>query len=151
MQIRNYKDDDWAALATFKVTDAQTEFVEPIIETLRTTSLTRDNFVMEKNGRIIGFFQIDSTSNSQCIANHLELHEVFIDHSQQGKGYGQEFILALAPFLKGKYPKSSGVCLTVNCRNTKAIRLYEFGGFVDTGDLRTEGKAGPQFILRKVI
>lgn len=151
MLLREMKDIDRLTVEKLTVTKAQCAFVDPIAETLINTATLREHYVMEEKGEIVGFFQVDSTSGNQCVGNHLDLHEVLIDISHQGKGYGREFAVLLPDFLKQKYPTWGGVCLTVNCKNTLAKRLYECAGFVETGGLKTEGRSGTQYIMRRPI
>ncbi|WP_421782346.1 GNAT family N-acetyltransferase [Kiloniella litopenaei] len=143
MLIRNYQQGDQITVSSLKVSKDQSDFIDPI--TLSLTNMDRDSYVMETSGHIIGFFQIDARQNQ------LELHEVFIDHRHQGKGHGKEFMSSLAPFLRKNYPRANAVFLTVNCRNSHAKRLYEFGDFIDTGDLKKDGPAGPQHIMKKSL
>ncbi len=149
MLSRSYNESDRKAVVAFVVTGKQTNYVEPLAETLSTTGLYRENYVIEVNGLIIGFFQIDSKTNNQCIPDHLELHEVIIDSKHQSQGYGKEFLKELFPFLKEQYPEAAGVCLTVNCKNHSAINLYLRSGFADTGMIKTEGRSGPQHVMKK--
>ncbi|MER8602097.1 GNAT family N-acetyltransferase [Mesorhizobium sp. M1339] len=131
--------------------EIQCAFVEPIGETLATTANQRENYVMDEEGLVVGFFQIDSTSGTQSVDNCLELHEVMIGRSHQGKGYGRQFAEALPEFLRSAYPTRSGVCLTVNCKNAAAKRLYELAGFAETGNVKAEGGSGPQYIMQSVF
>lgn len=150
VQLRQYTSADQPAVEQFKVTNAQTPFVEPIRDTLAMGAV-RDNFVIEGDGEPVGFFQIDHASATQSVEAHLELHEVMIDWRHQGKAYGKAFVEALPRLLTAEYPDWRGVCLTVNCRNEKAKQLYEHGGFTDTGELKLDGPSGPQHIMRRAI
>ena len=87
----------------------------------------------------------------QSVETYLELHEVIIDWRHQGKKYGKAFVEILPSLLKAEYPNWRGVCLTVNCRNKEAKRLYEYGGFTDTGELKLDGPSGPQHIMRRLL
>lgn len=147
MLLRRLEDDDRPVVAKLSVRSEQEAFVEPLPETLAATAMDRDNYVMEADGAVVGFFQIDSTSRTQCVPDCLELHEVCVDGSAQGQGHGRSFVEALPLFLRETYPGWDGVCLTVNCRNERAKRLYELGGFEATGELKEEGRSGPQFIM----
>jgi GNAT superfamily N-acetyltransferase len=146
--LRRILASDRSAVLGLSVTDPQAAFVEPIAETLSTTALERDNFVIVAGGEVVGFFQIDCASDAQKIPDTLELHEVIIDAAHQGKGYGKAFVFALKEFLRREYPGWGAVCLTVNCKNKGAYRLYELGGFMDTGELYCEGRSGPQHVMR---
>lgn len=147
-EIRRCLTSDRAAVLAMSVTEAQSAFVEPLAETLSEGRARRDNFVIQADGAVVGFFQIDSASGEQAIAGCLELHELSIDARHQDKGYGKALMRALKPFLRKAYPEWAEVCLTVNCRNEGAYRLYRLGGFLDTGELRRQGRSGPQNILR---
>ena len=149
--LRRYLAADRAAVLGLSVTGLQAAFVEPMAETLSTTALQRDNFVIAADDGVVGFFQIDCSSDAQRIANSLELHEVLVDASHQGKGYGKAFVFALKDFLRSEYPVWDDVCLTVNCKNMGAYRLYELGGFTDTGELYLEGRSGPQHVMRLAL
>lgn len=148
ISLRRMQETDRPVIEKFTVQTEQTAYVEPLKETLANVE-QRVNFVIDNDGIAVGFFQIDKSSGLQCVANHLELHEVSIDQSQQGKGYGKAFVAALPEFLQRGFPEQNGVCLTVNCRNHNAKRLYELGGFIDTGRLKQDGPSGPQYIMRR--
>ena len=147
--LRPFVETDRDAVLDIEVTESQLDFVSPMATTLATTALKRDNYVIEAEGRIVGFFQIDRAKRGQIIADHLELHEVTIDCRQQGKGYGRSFMSALLPLLQMTYADWSQVCLTVNCRNEPAYRLYLSVGFEDTGEITERGGTGPQRIMRR--
>lgn len=146
--LRRMKDSDRDHVAQLAVSVEQLVFVDPINDTLAAADPERDCFVMTDAGTIVGFFQIDLASNLRTIPELLELHEVQIDARHQGKGYGKAFMSSLPALLLAEYPGSPGVSLTVNCKNLHAYRLYEFGGFQDTGDLYEGGRSGPQHIMR---
>ena len=151
MRLRQLEDRDREAVESLTVSREQAAFVEPLAETLATTARERDNYVMDAGGVVVGFFQIDCTSGRQCMSGCLELHEVCVDQARQGQGYGRAFVEALPVFLNETYPEWDGVCLTVNCRNESARRIYELGGFQATGELKREGRSGPQFIMHRKL
>ncbi len=148
VRLRKFLATDRSAVLGLAVTEGQAAFVEPLAETLSSAAPQRDNFVIEANGVVVGFFQIDSSSGMQKITNTLELHEVSIDAKHQGKGYGKAFTCTLKSFLQSEYPEWVAVCLTVNRANMSAYRLYQLGGFADTGELHLQGRSGPQHIMR---
>ncbi len=150
VQLRRYTIVDKPTVEQFKVTNAQAAFVKPLRQTLA-MGTNRDCFVIEANDEPVGFFQIDHASAMQSVQAHLELHEVMIDWRHQGKKYGKAFVGMLPSLLNAEYSDWRGVCLTVNCRNKKAKRLYEYGGFADTGELKLDGPSGPQHIMRRAI
>ena len=138
---------DRSKVSKLKVSAEQLAYVDPINDTLAHETSARDNFVMEADGAIVGFFQIDARSKHRIMPDLLVLHEVQIDARAQGKRYGRQFMGALSSCLRHEYPWADGVCLTVNCKNLHAYRLYAAGGFVDTGNLYHGGRSGPQHIM----
>lgn len=148
VRMRKMTDDDRVTVLSLSVAAEQSAFVDSIADTLSMTGPVRDNYVVLADDTIVGFFQIDCSSGNQRIPHSLEVHEVAIDATHQGKGYGRSFICGLKSFLKHEYPHSKSACLTVNCRNGKAIGLYELGEFVDTGNLYHGGRSGPQHVMR---
>ena len=139
--------EDHDEVLALRVAHGQLAFVDPIADVFATTALHRENFIMNSDGSIVGFFQIDSTSGAQVVDGHLSLHEVQVDAAHQGRGFARQFVARLPAFLKARYPDWSSVCLTVNCRNKSAYRVYQLGGFVDTGGLYHQGRSGPQHIM----
>ena len=58
---------------------------------------------------------------------------------------------ALPGAMTAAYPHADGIGLTVNCKNLHAYKLYELGGFIDTGELYLGGRSGPQHIMRRKL
>jgi len=148
VKLRRMNNDDRQHVSVLSVTPEQTAFVDPVSDTLSENNEIRDNFVIEHDRLVVGFFQVDARSQCQAIPGNLELHEVCIGERYQGIGLGKAFVLSLEAFVRGEYPKARSMCLTVNCNNLSAYRLYQLGGFVDTGGLRQEGRSGPQHIMQ---
>ncbi|MEM9472322.1 MAG: GNAT family N-acetyltransferase [Pseudomonadota bacterium] len=147
LTLRRMLASDHPAVAALTVADEQKPFVDPMPLTLETTGLQRDNFVVETDASIAGFFQINTRPPDYIEQPLLELCQVLIDKSQQGHGLGKKLIQRLPKVLKREYPDASGIVLTVNCRNKLAYHVYQAGGFCDTGDIYTGGPSGPQHIM----
>ncbi len=145
--LRRITEEDHAPAAAVSVTSDQLQFVDPMPLTLKTTALRRDNFVIELDTGIAGFFQIDTRVPDYIQQPLLELCQVVIDEKYQGHGIGRRFIQCLPEALKLEYPDASGVVLTVNCRNKVAYHVYATSGFHDTGRIYTGGPSGPQHIM----
>jgi ribosomal protein S18 acetylase RimI-like enzyme len=145
--LRRMTPDDQAAANALTVAKEQMPFVEPMPLALNTTDLQRDNFVMESNAEIVGFFQIDTQAPAYIAQPMLELCQVVVDHKHQGRGLGRQFIRLLPALLKQQYPNAPGIVLTVNCRNKMAHHVYAASGFHDTGELYNGGPSGPQHIM----
>lgn len=150
-QLRPMQEQDRATVLGLHVAASQQPFVEPIADTLALTQPARDNHVIAAGGAIIGFFQIETENLKRfqgASARELELHEVFIDTQMQGQGFGRLFIQSLADYIRENYLDWRTIALSVNCKNLTAYGLYQKGGFIDTGQLWTEGRSGPQHVMR---
>lgn len=145
--LRRITEDEHALAAALSVTSDQLQFVVPMPLTMKTTALERDNFVIETDAGIVGFFQIDTRAPDYVRQPFLELCQVVIDRNHQGRGIGKRFIQCLPELLRREYRDAPGVVLTVNCRNKMAHRVYAAGGFHDTGEIYEGGPSGPQHIM----
>lgn len=65
-------------------------------------------------------------------AENYWLSHFFVDRRYQGRGYGASALAALAQMLRTYHPDCRALNLTVHAENTRARRLYERAGFVDT-------------------
>lgn len=70
-----------------------------------------------------------------------------IDERYQGKGYGKSAVAALINFVKGQFPQSRCLNLTVHSENRKALTLYKKAGFVETGEVYGD-ELGYQLVFR---
>lgn len=150
-QLRPFQEQDRAAVLGLRVAAEQQPFVEPIAETLALTEPARNNHVIVAAGVIAGFFQIETENLRRfqsASAQELELHEFFIDIGMQGQGVGSFFVRNLADYIRETYPNWLTIALSVNCKNLNAYGLYQKGSFIDTGQLWTEGRSGPQHVMR---
>ncbi len=150
-ELARMTDDHRADVLALRVHDSQALFVEPIVETLEATAGMRDNHVMLMNDAVVGFFQIDATGEARFrnpSSRELELHEVMIDAGRQGTGLGRKFASTLGHYIAAEYPGWQTLVLSVNVMNGRARALYELGGFRDTGEIYTKGRAGPQNVMR---
>jgi len=150
-RLRPMDSTDRDQVLRLRVEPAQAPFVEPIEETLACVNTLRENHVMLIDDKVIGFFQIDLENEQRfevASAKELELHEVIIDSSHQGRGYGAAFLEQLPAYIGSEYPGWKSIVLTVNCLNERAHALYKRGGFSDTGEIYPHGRSGPQYVMR---
>ncbi|MEL7543485.1 MAG: GNAT family N-acetyltransferase [Pseudomonadota bacterium] len=145
--LRAMQPVDRPAVETLSVSQDQLAFVEPTAIALEANRDAWTDHVVEVDGRIVGFFQIDARESGPRLPHHIEIHEVNIDAAVQGKGYGKALFRALPAYLRDAFPAATAACLTVNCRNPRAYSVYLAGGFVDTGALYEGGRSGPQHIM----
>lgn len=100
---------------------------------------------------IAGFFKIDHKfpdTYDFCEAGDIGLRAFMIDRSHQGKGIGMAAAQAMRSYLAGTYSNARQLVLTVNMRNTAAVRCYQQAGFLSNGDVYSGGLAGPQYVMR---
>lgn len=151
IRIRKYSVADHSRVVSLQVHPEQTRYSGEIGEVLE---LARDHWlfhVIEVGSDIIGFFNLDTGYHRQYPFSREDeygLRAFFIDRRFQGRGYGSAAIRALRPYLVLQFPGVSSLCLTVNCKNINAYKVYSHNGFTDSGELYHGGKAGPQHIMR---
>ncbi|OOE69627.1 GNAT family N-acetyltransferase [Salinivibrio sp. IB868] len=130
--------------------DQQVKFAGTADEFLAEDSETIHRHVIERAGKIVGFFKLDTDYASQydfCPPKTLGLRMFVVDARYQGQGLGTGAVKALLAYLPVDYRDFNWVYLTVNCRNPVAKTCYQKGGFTDTGELYWGGAAGPQHIM----
>lgn len=149
--LRPMLESDRTDVSALVVSDEQLDFVDPLSEALEAHAGDWDDHVIVADDQVVGFFQIDSSRSTPRIPDQLELHEVRIGSVYQGRGYGKAFMTLLGDYLAATYPGWPDVCLSVNCRNETAYRIYQQGGFVDTGEIYHGGSAGPQHVMTRPL
>ncbi len=114
----------------------------------------REGHVVLADGHPVGFFAIQpdyGTAYDFAPDDAIGLRMFSVDHAAQGKGYATAACLLLRGYLGTVYPGRSACYLTVNVKNPAARRVYEKGGFEDTGALYHGGGYGPQHVMRLAL
>jgi len=145
------REDDRQSVASLELLPEQTAYVRPLAQILADLQAHHEPHVITWRHRVLGFFLIDTrcaAAYAFCRPGELGLLGYCIDARRQGEGHGRAAVNGLRSYLSTIYPTAPAVVLTVNCRNTAAIRSYLGGGFNDTGELYHGGRAGPQHIFR---
>jgi RimJ/RimL family protein N-acetyltransferase len=147
------EESDRSEVLKLELQKHQHAYVSPvsnILKKLESRPQTRP-YLIRNNGDLIGYVQINT--KQEDIAHYcdddktLGLEGFFLDHRVQGQGLGVPAIEATISKLPFDYPDYDKVALTVNCKNTAAIRTYKKGGFEPTGELYHGGRSGPQYIM----
>ena len=146
-----------AELLKLRVRPDQEEFVSPVAVTLADALVCEGSEPMAilLGDRPIGFYRLEESVRS--IAGHdvdcpaLGLRSFFIDRDWQGRGWGSAVMVAVIDDVETRHPGIEALVLTVNCRNTPALALYQRAGFVDTGELHLGGRSGPQHLLMRKL
>jgi len=151
IKLTRYTPEDWNKVRVLAVDENQLPFVGTIAQLFENVPAHWHFHVVTYEDQIVGFFNVDTGYSHEydfSIPGELGLRAFFIDQHHQGKGLGKKVIQELHGYLKISYASFDTVCLTVNCKNPAAYRLYEQTGFVDTKELYQGGAAGPQHIMR---
>ncbi|WP_306433594.1 GNAT family N-acetyltransferase [Paenibacillus montaniterrae] len=86
-----------------------------------------DPYVLEKEGKIFGFFYLSYTPMS---TDNYWIGGFQIDKSYQGKGNGKRALGAIIDFIRKRHPKCRIISLTVERNNLIAQNLYKSMFFV---------------------
>ncbi|MEL6423276.1 MAG: GNAT family N-acetyltransferase, partial [Pseudomonadota bacterium] len=151
-----------SALCAWVIPQNQRQFVDPIGEVLRDFGSQRAAYVAverpsgddtprepndDATSTPVAFFQIDPAPDEPPRPGYVAIRNFFVAPHAQGRGVGTNACRAAHALVRREYPTAKGICLTVNCRNRAAYRVYEKAGFVDTGELYVGGRSGPQHIM----
>jgi GNAT superfamily N-acetyltransferase len=100
---------------------------------------------------VVGYVRIDSRPSA--LGTHalaegaVALRSFLVDASRQGQGLGGAALEAIRGYVAQRHPDRERILLTVNVRNTKALKAYLRAGYRDSGGLYHGGPAGPQHVL----
>lgn len=129
----------------------QIRFAGTVKEAFDTAESKVDFHGLFEDDTAVGFYKIDHAYDRTLAGRGsplLGLRAFMIDHRHQGRGLATQAVRGFAQYLMPLYPGYDALWLTVNLANPIALRAYLRGGFKDTGEIRPEGGAGPQHILR---
>jgi len=142
-------ESDWhASLIALRMRPGQEDFVSPVARTLADALQRPDSRPMAVfAGQVpIGFYRTEARVRTLS-EPAVGLRSFLLDADWQGRGLGQIAMEAAIADAARYYPAARLLALTVNVRNTTALRLYLRAGFVDTGELYMGGRSGPQHLL----
>jgi len=133
LRLTDVTEDNWFDVASLSVDDAQKGFVAPAVGILARGYVYRDCnsrvFVMENDDTIVGVALVREFTDEPL---GYDLQQFMIDQQYQGRGYGSAALdLILDELRREKHYDHVEVC--VKKEDTRAIRLYEKKGFVDSG------------------
>ncbi|HSA50116.1 MAG TPA: GNAT family N-acetyltransferase [Yinghuangia sp.] len=115
----------------------------------------RTPYAVVHDGHAVGFGVLDVQGYPDELAGEAQravlLRSFYVGARWQRRGLGGAAIRALPQVAHKLAPDAGVLLLTVNVRNTDAVRAYLAGGFVDEGRLYLGGEAGPQHVLRREL
>ena len=151
LSLRPVIQDNWRAALRLAVHPTQQRFVagsRPIAAIalakayIRPGGLLWEPYAMYAGDEMVGFVALAYEPDSVAC---YWIYHFFIDHAQQGKGYGKAGLQALVAMVRARHPRCQEIKLTVHPENHRAHALYRTVGFQATGDMH-EGE--PVFSLR---
>ena len=151
VNLRPYHSDDWAQVKKLSVASAQQKYVATIDQLFSKPRAHWRFYVVEVERRIVGFFCLDKKywiEYDFALPGEMGIRSFFIDQHQQGQGYASSAARQLIDLCLNEFPTAPSLCLTVNCKNKAAYRVYKSAGFQDTDQHYLGGKAEPQHIMR---
>ncbi len=154
VSLRRMENQDFQKVLQLQIKAEQTQYVSPIATMLLNQQPSEDCHLLMLEDEIVGFFFIDRDYSQHydfAEPGEIGLLGYFVDANHQGQGIGKAGVRALKNYLQIQYPQSRSVVLTVNYKNTGAIKAYLAGGFEDTLQLYLGGRSGPQHIMRMTL
>ena len=133
IRLAEVTEENWPDVAALSVREDQKAFVAPAIGILARGYVYRDCrpriFVIEAEGEPVGAAFVREFDEEPL---GYDLQQFMIDERYQGRGYGTRALRLILDELRreGRYDH---VELSVKKADTRAIRLYEKAGFVDSG------------------
>ena len=104
---------------------------------VRPDDLTWIPYAIYADDQLVGFAELACLPES---ADRYWLYHFFIDHAQQGKGYGRQALNAFIGLVRENYPRCREIRLSVHPDNAAAYRLYIDAGFQPTGEAYDNGE-----------
>ena len=133
LKLTDVTEDNWFDVASLSVDDTQKRFVAPPVGILARGYVYRNCnsrvFVMENDDTIVGVALVREFTDEPL---GYDLQQFMIDQQFQGRGYGSAALdLILDALRQEKHYDHVEVCVKKD--DTRAIRLYEKKGFIDSG------------------
>lgn len=139
--LREITRDNWLDALDLQVRPDQQNFVaeyEPIVLIMLAKAYVRHREMEWTPLAIYADEQIVGLVALACRPQTTDtywLYHFFIDHTQQGKGYGRQALKAFLRLVHERYPQCEQLSLYVNRNNTHAQTLYTRAGFAPTGQV----------------
>lgn len=131
VELRPITSDNLNEVLALKINDDQRSFVSLAAESLAQAYVYRDTafpFAVYDDEKVVGFIMMGYYEAK----NYYTLWKLFIDRSQQGKGYGKKAVEKGIAFLRERFDVSE-VYTGVIPENEAAKGLYKSLGFEFTG------------------
>lgn len=146
MRLIEYDETYYDKLKHYQLSEEQLYFTGQPLENIQQQRENRNHpmLLLNDDAEIVTYFglqEIHEFSNYYPHQQTMLLRSYSTDLKYLRKGYGKISLSLLPDFLQRHYPETEAVVLAVNEKNKAAQKLYEHGGFIDSG-LRINGKKG---------
>lgn len=139
-----------AALQAFHLPPEQIQFSALPNTYLRTIKPGQHRIVMtDSTDQPVGFFLLHETERVQDYSSNPQamlLTALTVNQCEQGKGYANQAMELVSPYIQTHFPDKNEIILAVNKKNIAAQKLYTKSGFFDTGERRI-GHIGEQMLM----
>ncbi|MGQ8874449.1 GNAT family N-acetyltransferase [Paenibacillus sp. TSA_86.1] len=140
IQIHPVTRDNWEQALQISLHENQTHLVPNVTEALAYAYIkpwdeALDPYVLQKEGKIIGFFYVSYTPES---TDNYWIGGFQIDKSVQGQGMGKQALRAVIDYIMQKHPLCHVISLTVERDNHIAQRLYTGLSFVSENQTNSD-------------
>ena len=140
ISLREVAEDNWRATLELAVHPDQQRFIADYVPIaaialakafIRPGGLVWMPYAIYADRRMVGFIELAYEVNSSV---RYWVYHFFIDHAQQGKGYGKAALQALIELVTEQHPHCRQIKLTIHPENRRAQSLYTSVGFRPTGE-----------------
>lgn len=155
MKLIEYNTAYYHQLEDYQLSEAQLQFTGAPLENLHRQQGKRNHPLLLLNDcdEIVTYFGLQEEheyheyypNQQTCL---MRSYSTDLRHLR--KGYGKASLALLRDFMHEKYPDIETIILAVNEKNQAAQKLYEYGGFIDSGR-RVTGKKGKLIILELTL
>src|SRR5690606_348492 len=155
IQIDVYKDIDYSALE-YRLPDGQAMFTSHISDCLASGVLNnayKTLLTIRFHHSIVGFFILDQGNDKFVLTDNqyaIVIRSFSINPIYQGKGIGQQAMMAVSHYVQNNFTDVNEIVLSVNSKNINAYHTYLKAGFVDTGEC-IDRPIGVQNVLSQIL
>lgn len=151
MKLIEYNTAYYHQLEYYQLSEAQLQFTGPPLENIHKQQGKRNHPMLLLNDcdEIVTYFGLQEEHEyRQYYPNQQTclMRSYSTDLRHLRKGYGKVSLTLLPYFMHKHYPDIEAIVLAVNEKNRAAQKLYDYGGFVDSGR-RVLGKKGELIIM----
>lgn len=142
MEFRKITWDNFITCIELRVTEEQQRFISSNQHALAEAYIARDEgqiiitFAVYKESHMVGFISMyydDGDGNFEY--SSYGIFKMMIDQRYQGKGYGKEMVAKAIEYARA-FPRgrAKSIELTYKPENVIAKKIYDYFGFVETGE-----------------